>query len=943
MRNLYVETRSNAKIQRQSFTKFWQVITLSVLFAFTASIAMAQSTLTWLGTENTRMDNENNWDPAGSISGNYLVITAQYDTLGNTLYANSPVLTGSTNYSVKEVTVNFDKAFPDLQGGYTIELDNDDVTFTSDNGGTIQYGSSGITINRGTVYFNSYKRFDNVGTYMNVNGGHVIFKRQLFLRDGDKMETGGHINFTGGKISLNDGFHSRVNKTMNQWTITGDAVLDVKGNYGSYEEDIASGWMSGGDDFSVVRSYDPITNRTTYYAVPAASFLIANSDRQVVVAGTPGTELSMIPTVRVTNAQSLTWKYRKQGETTFTTFTDASTTASYTPLFVNSGVYYVICEGVDAAGTTVQSQEVEFFAGSNLIAIDPLFSLQYLRPTESGAKLTATFTGTASSMEWKYSTVPSGPYMSFDTPETTNTYIPSFDSIGNYYVILEATIASVKQTSFELFYVVESPTSSGKKLTWTGLVSDVGTYSANWTPVANTFKNSLYIYAFDSLSTLPYPEYNTSGNDTINYLEIGVGAKCTLAITDSLNVRSDCYINGELNITSGVFTPNASYFRITSEQGVVTLSGDAVVRCRSFIMSDNKGAGGNIYITENSKFYNDVEMPWRQSPDTLESVTYLKDNGQMWYIGDVRTTVQGWVESGKIACVDEGWEPYVLYDAESDYTFVQARNTSGFAIANDQKTYTTANNPTEAPITLANVDGVNGWEWKWSTSVTGPWNSFDPAEENVVDFYPTFAESGTYYIVAETSTGELTSNMKPFVVIDLGITPADDQFIDLGVDGDTLMAVIPAQFTVSAIAWYYRVEGSEEFFETGITDSVYVPNFASNGVYEVFYGVEVQDEFSQQYFLISSAVKVTAGNVGVSEMIMGTLKLYPNPTSGKFSIEGNFSNDYTLEIIDLTGSVVFKQQYAAHSNAAIDFSRKGVYIVKMSSDTNMQIGRLVVN
>lgn len=945
MRNLYNEKRLVANNARQSISKWWQLLSLLAILLLTTTFSMAQTTMTWTGAENTRFDNENNWDPAGSISGNTLNIPAYLDSVGNTLFPNLPVLTGTTHYTVKEINVTFDKAFPDRQGSYTVELESDADSLILDNGGTIQYSSTGIIIKKGTVLFNSYKRFDQVGTTMTVSGGNVIFKRYLIMRNGNDMTTGGHITLSGGKIRLNGGFHDRVNKTINQWTITGDAILEVSGNYGSVAADIESGWIDGGDDFSILRSYNAVTNITTYSAVPATSFLISNADRQVVVANNAGTTLNMIPTKKVTTAKSLTWKYRKQGETTYTAFTDTQDSLWYTPTFVNSGVYYVICEGVDDGGATVKSQEVEFFIGSDAITIDPLFTIQYLRPAETGAELTASFTGTASSMEWKYSTTPSGPYQSFATPFTTEKFVPAFDSTGNYYVVLEAMIGSMKQISFELYYLVESASTVGKGLTWTGLVSNEGSYPANWTPVANTFRNSLNVNAFDSTSTAPYPVYTKAANDTIQDLIVNAGATMTIDGPDSLDIRGgSIYINGTLNVKKGVLTQTTSYFRVPVATGVLNLMGNSELHVKTLLMG-NSGTptdGGSIYITDNARLYNDTDLPGRICADTLESVTYISDNGQEWFVGDARTTVQGWIDALKIVCPAEGWEPYMLYDAEMNYTVVKARNTNAFSVDNDQKTYTTANYPVEEAIGLTNVDGVTSWEWKYSNNINGPWMSFSPAAKDLATYNPTFAESGTYYVVAETADGQITSNVKPIVVIDLGITPNDPQAVQLGADGTPLMAVIPSQFTVTAISWYYREAGSEEYFQTGVEDSIYVPNFSTKGVYEVFYGVEVQDEFGVQYFLQSSAVEITAGNVGVEGIFKGMLKIYPNPTTGKFYITGNVDGNYTVEIVDLKGTVVYREDFAASNKQAIHFSEKGFYLVKVRSNQNTRIGRLVV-
>ena len=449
MKNLYNFVKMNGTSVYNSLRKAIPVLGIAAFFTFGTSQTQAQTAMTWTGTENDRFTNENNWDPAGSIEGNLLTIPALYDTLGNQLYPNIPVLTGSKNYNVKEITVAFDKVLPNLQSKYIVDLDSDDVTLTLDNGSkNIQYGSTGIVIKKGHVYFNSYKRFDQLGTYMTVEGGIVEFKRFVIMRDGNNMATGGHIAISGGIVKMLGGFHDRVNKTMNQITITGDGLLEVAGNYGSVEADIQSGWVNGGEEFSILRTYDAVANKTTYSAVPAASFLISNPDRQVIVAKTPGTTLSLIPTKRVTAAKSLTWKYRKQGKTTFTAFTDSVNVTSFTPTFASSGVYYVICEGVDEADQIVKSQEVEFFIGSDAITINPLFDIQFLRAGEMGTTLTATSTAAMSNIEWKYSLTPSGPYQSFETHQTKATFTAKFDSIDNFYVVAEATNYGVKNTNF---------------------------------------------------------------------------------------------------------------------------------------------------------------------------------------------------------------------------------------------------------------------------------------------------------------------------------------------------------------------------------------------------------------------------------------------------------------------------------------------------------------
>lgn len=930
MRNLYVEER------KQSFKGLWQTVSFAVLFVFMASFTFAQTEMVWTGAENNRFTNENNWDPAGSPIGNILTIPMP-DTASNAAAQPYVVeVTGGEDISVSDLTVAgaSDDAY---QSRIVIMLD-DTATFSMNP--KIKYGFTGVQVKSGTFSFRrtNAPRLDGANTWLRVEGGRAEFNN-LAMGNGKGAGSAGKIYITGGEVYLYDTFFREEDVYEDgQVLITGDGKLTVTGNY----TPISERWVNGGDDYSIARVYDAINNITVFTAVSSDYVGIENSGRQVLKNNEVTTDtLMLIQTNAVANATTFEWRYRAAGSDTYTSFAGGNT-ASFAPSFASSGTFYVSCL-VDGVAT---DNEAEFFVVSDAIAFLPAeFPFQIVRVGEMGTTMTADFTGTPSSIEWKYSTVPGGPYQSFEPAATAASYQPSFDAEGNVYVIVEAVIDGNTHSSVELLYNVESASSTGKGLTWTGLVSTDATDPANWNPVASPTKNNFYVKQLDSIDGVPpmYPVWKSDVNDTTYTFGVDPGAEAIFDFgDDSLNIRGSWQEvkGGTMHVVSGYIESNPSYFRMTN-MGMLKLSGDAYFYAHELLYEDGKGNGGQVSLEDNAVLHCEV-LPWRVVADTLESVTYISDNARIEYEGDQRTSVQAWIDALKIVCPDEGFEPIMVYDESVDLTIVQAVNTNAFAIANDEKTYTTANIPIGEPITLTNVDGVTGWEWKYGTNVSGPWMSFDPAVTDEPEFYPAFAESGTYYIVAETTDGTLTYNMKTVVVIDLGITPSADQEINYGVDGDTLMAVIPEQFTVSAIAWYYRISGSDEAFETGVTDSIFVPNFASVGEYDVFYGVEVQDEFGVQYFLQSSSVHIVVGNVGVNDLALGSLTLYPNPTTGAFYIKGNLQDDYVLEIFDITGNVVHKQRYIAGTTEAVEFSGNGVYFVRMTSDTETRIGRLVV-
>ena len=84
--------------------------------------------------------------------------------------------------------------------------------------------------------------------------------------------------------------------------------------------------------------------------------------------------------------------------------------------------------------------------------------------------------------------------------------------------------------------------------------------------------------------------------------------------------------------------------------------------------------------------------------------------------------------------------------------------------------------------------------------------------------------------------------------------------------------------------------------------------------------------------------------VGLEE-VAGTiagLSLYPNPNNGSFSIQLDNNMEKNIEISDLTGRVIFKDKSSAMiTDVNISELANGVYYVKISSDNNSQVFRVV--
>ena len=957
MKKIYRKEKSNNTTQNR-----WQVIAVLFGLLVSANMVSAQTAMKWTGATSNNFLVEENWDPAGSPAGNTLTIPRQTDS---TLVPFAVEVAGAQDITVASLTI--EGATEDTyQPSLTINLDPGYVFY---NTAKINYGFTGIIVKSGTFSFKKTNspRLDGANTWLKVEGDGKAEFNNLAMGNGKNTGSAGKIYLSGnGQVTLSSaGFFRYENIEGGQVQIIENAKLIIETNFESPFEN----WINGGENYSINRTYDAISNTTTFTAVPADFIGIANNDRQVLKNGeTTADTLRLTETNKVKNATTFQWRYRKDGETSYTNFTATEAkTSSFAPSFESSGTFFVSCL-VDGTET---KNEVEFFVVSNAISILPKeFDIQFLRLGELGTVMTANFTKSPSQMEWKYSTTPGGPYMSFNPAAKQASFSPSFtDVVGNHYVIVEAMIDGQINISTELLYNVEETSSVGKSLTWTGLNSTDPKDPANWKPVAHYFKNSITIPhqpstyitnasgdTTDIIESDNYPVFKMMGNDTISKMEIAVGARMDIipgraGIVDTINFRSDLYVNGTLNVDNVMIDYTSYFWRLPEGTSRMNMSGDASLSIladynggpSNLLMGDPNGTkGGYIDMKDQTKLF--IGAFFRMvTTKNDSSVIALADDAQIWFKGDGRANIQTYIDSTKIRCSQQGFEPDMQFDGE--WTIISARNVNSFAVDNASRTFTTAGYPIDSEIGLINTDGINGWEWKYSSSINGPWNSFSPAAIDVAKFSPTFAEAGDFYLIAESSDGIKTSNKKKITVIDLSVSPAEAQTVKLNESCKTLNATLALSSEVTLLTgeWIIYDELGNEY-TTGISDLTYLPVFSTVGTYEVFFYAEVQDEYSVSYSLFSNKVSIKIEKASAVNDVsnISNLKLFPNPTNCKFYVENSFNDDYTIDVIDLTGSIVYKQNVSAQSNQAINLKNKGVYIVKLTSNNKVKIGRIVV-
>ncbi|PZX18623.1 putative secreted protein (Por secretion system target) [Breznakibacter xylanolyticus] len=951
MRKFYDDLNVHRPATRNWVRKTMGTLGVAALLALPAQVVAQGTAMSWTGASNTNFTYDANWNPAGTPGGNSLTVPVTTSVTSN----NYPVISGSENISVYFLE-NAYNADPTLITPIVVDLASNDVSLSINRGNTskIDYGMCGLTINKGTVNFgkDGSWRWDENNSLLTVNGGVVNFNGQVVLwnnKTGAALGSG-QITINGGTVKFASTLEPiiRFNETREggQIIIKGDGKVFYRGNW-DCQSKIDNGCINGGSEYSILKTYDAATGYTTLSALPSSTFLIKNADRQLLTAGASGTALEMLKTARVTGAKSLVWKYREEGAVTYTS--TGVTEATYTPSFANSGVYYVICEAVDANDVVVQSQEVEINVGSTRISVSPYFNQQYIRVNGVLHPKTASFTETPVSYTWKSFNRDTKEYLEFDGAAGQLTVSPSFTSIGTYDVFVEATFndGRVERSSVMVYYV-EAASTTGKDMIWNGLFSTDGFYSGNYAPVSPTFKNKLTINGSGNVPAT----FTGSVNDTINALTVAAGASMNLSMNSGVvfNVRGEVYVHGTLNITSGIAHFSSNFTRLHSAGSLLNVSGNAIAIVQYMKMGDSDTPastnGGQLHVTDNARVYNNMVPDRISTKDPSYSMMYVDDNASIYFPGNSTAVVNTRIADAKIACAKAGYVPAVVYDKSIDSTRIYSRLASGFAIENVTSQIVAQNTETEAAYTLTNLESndIQAIKWYYGTSLNGPWNEL-AGSDNQLTYKPAVPVGGTVYVVAIGTTSQgvqvMTNNVVALDVIAVTLSPASQQVLVSGTPVD-LTYSINGGLTAQDVAWYEKINGEVDYNAPISTTATFTPSTAALGerIYICLANVEINNVVTTVESS-EAVVKVVEVITSVEEKASAQLSVYPNPSKGQFFVDG-IEGEYSVEVIDMKGAIVYKNHFTNGGAQEVAIDRKGIFTVKVVSGADVKTTRVVV-
>ena len=79
-----------------------------------------------------------------------------------------------------------------------------------------------------------------------------------------------------------------------------------------------------------------------------------------------------------------------------------------------------------------------------------------------------------------------------------------------------------------------------------------------------------------------------------------------------------------------------------------------------------------------------------------------------------------------------------------------------------------------------------------------------------------------------------------------------------------------------------------------------------------------------------------------NDILANQLHVFPNPSTGTFNIDLPQGKTYTLEVTDLTGKVITRQQAKDNAKLNLEGTAKGIYLLKVSGENGSAVRKLIV-
>jgi hypothetical protein len=645
---------------------------------------------------------------------------------------------------------------------------------------------------------------------------------------------------------------------------------------------------------------------------------IAPSGTQTIATGTNGTTLNVTETAGFISRE---WKYSTVSGGPYSSFGPAQTGTSYIPNFASTGTYYIVCETTYPNGIMVRSNEVLINVVGN--SVNPS-STQSILVGVNGTMLTVTETPTGTAREWKYSTTPGGPYLSFGPAQTGTTYIPNFASPGTYYVVCISTISGVACTSNEVVISVGTATLStgviaGSPFLFSPNAPDASVtvpYTVS-TPLGsgNVFTAQLSDASGSFASPVTIGSVNATGSGSINATILhttadGAGYRIRVVSSNPVILGSDNGTDLVMDQFDNAASPSATQNIMYGTNGTPVSVTESQSSTRNWKYATTSGGPYSIFTpAETAVSYTpNFALPGTYYVVCVSKNTYndtVVSNETQINVGNgsiINTSAVGsavYYVSPNAAVTDNiAFTSDIIFNAGNVFTAEISDASGSFAF----------------PVAIGTLS---------STSIA-------PVPVNI----PNSLGNGTGYRIRVNSSNPAatgTDNGSDIQVVQFAnsVTQPDTQYVGVGLNGNmlTVSATHPSGVTHE---WKYKVGVNFVSFSPAETGTTYIPNFPVTGTYPVAcFSVNMWSDTTESNTVM---IYVVPGN-GLEGDDLGNIQLVWNYDQLVVNLTNSKMQQPKLEILNMEGQVVYTTILNGGSTQVLPLNlRSGMYICTISEN-----------
>ncbi|MFN2396329.1 MAG: phosphodiester glycosidase family protein [Bacteroidales bacterium] len=250
------------------------------------------------------------------------------------------------------------------------------------------------------------------------------------------------------------------------------------------------------------------------------------------------------------------------------------------------------------------------------------------------------------------------------------------------------------------------------------------------------------------------------------------------------------------------------------------------------------------------------------------------------------------------------------------------------------------NRAADTPYFITHADGIT--EVAVNQSIAGSmWNLIGTFQFNGTpdeNVRITAGATTNQYVVADAI--RVVSYDPQFAVNNItNIDPVDDISVPQGTSKEDALSLLSTHTTITdSFNQEYEVElqwSSDDY------DGDIPGNYQALGVFELPEGVEQTDPPTP--LEVTAAITVEEGT-DINELSKHYVNVYPNPSEGRFTLEGNLQDVHYAKVFSLDVRLIYEQEIQGLFNVEINLQAyaRGIYMLRISGNHYNQVHRIVI-